>query len=111
MGNEVMRVWTATILTSDREAYIALVERTGLKEHSGIAGHIRSWVLARDLDAGYTEIKTMSLWESREAIEAFAGYDIDRSVSYPEEARYLIENSPWAAHYDVAMDSCQGIPA
>lgn len=100
-----MRVWTAKILTSDGEGYIDLVRRTGLQDHAETAGHLRSWVLSRRLDAGYTEIKTVSLWESREAIEAFAGYDIERSVSYPGEEMYLIESSPWAAHFDIAFDS------
>lgn len=105
MGKNVVRVWTARILTSDRAEYLRVVESTGMKAHAGTPGHIRSWVMSRDLDAGYTEIMTASLWENREAIEGFAGYDIDRPVSYLEETRYLIESAPWASHYQVESDS------
>jgi hypothetical protein len=36
------------------------------------------------------EFMTFSFWESREAIESFAGHDIDKAVYYPEDDRYLM---------------------
>ena len=33
----------------------------------------------------------MSLWESRSAIEAFAGQEIERRSFYPDDDQYLIE--------------------
>ena len=44
----------------------------------------------------------MSLWESRAAIEAFAGQDIGTAVFYPEDEKYLIERDLTANHYEVA---------
>lgn len=96
-----MRMWTGTILTADREAYVRVVEETGMREHAEFEGHLGSWVTVRDLDAGYSEVVTFSIWSSREAIEAWAGYDIARAVFYPDEERYLIERSPFASHYDI----------
>lgn len=105
IAKQVLRVWTAKILTSDRAAYVAVVRATGMKDHSLTPGHVHSWVATRDLDHGYTEVMTFSLWDSRQAIEAFAGYDIDRSMIYPEEAHFLIEASPMATHYDLETDA------
>ncbi|MGH9230717.1 MAG: hypothetical protein ACRD07_18645 [Acidimicrobiales bacterium] len=39
-----------------------------------------------------TEIIALSLWDSVEAIRAFAGDDIDAAVLYPEDERYLIND-------------------
>ena len=33
----------------------------------------------------------MSFWESRAAIEAFPGQDIEKAVFYPDDERFLIE--------------------
>jgi heme-degrading monooxygenase HmoA len=48
-----------------------------------------------------TEFITLSLWESREAIQAFAGEDIEEAVLYPEDERYLIEGESSVTHYEV----------
>jgi heme-degrading monooxygenase HmoA len=40
-----------------------------------------------------TEFLTLSLWDSLDAIRAFAGDDIEAAVLYPEGARYLIGES------------------
>ena len=45
-------------------------------------------------DAGdRTEFITLSLWDSLDAIRAFAGDDIEAAVLYPEDARYLLGES------------------
>jgi hypothetical protein len=48
-----------------------------------------------------TQFITFSLWESVEAIRAFAGQDINAAVYYPEDERYLIERDATVSHYDV----------
>ena len=40
----------------------------------------------------------LSLWDSVDAIRAFAGHDIDAAVLYPEDARYLVGEST-VTHY------------
>ena len=44
----------------------------------------------------------MSFWETREAIEGFAGRDIEKAVFYPEDDRFLVERDLTAYHYEVA---------
>jgi heme-degrading monooxygenase HmoA len=51
-------------------------------------------------DADETEFITPSRWESREAIKAFAGDDIEAAVLYPEDEKYLVGEST-IAHYVV----------
>jgi len=59
-------------------------------------------MLRRD-DGEQTEFITLSLWESKDAIRAFADDDIEAAVLYPDDERYLIGDST-VAHYDVVDD-------
>ncbi len=58
-------------------------------------------------DAWYSddgeEIVGVSFWESREAIRAFAGDDIDVARFYPKDERFLVEREETCTHYDVAV--------
>ena len=42
-----------------------------------------------------------SLWDSVDAIKAFAGEDIEAAVLYPEDERYLIDGESSVTHYEV----------
>jgi heme-degrading monooxygenase HmoA len=44
------------------------------------------------------EFITVSLWDSIDAIRAFAGHDIEAAVLYPEDARNLVGESTVAHH-------------
>jgi hypothetical protein len=41
------------------------------------------------------------MWDSMEAIEAFAGEDPDVAVFYPEDDRFLVERDEFVSHYVV----------
>ena len=57
-------------------------------------------MLRRD-EGERTEFITLSLWESEDAIRAFAGDDIEAAVLYPEDERYLIGGESAVTHYEV----------
>jgi heme-degrading monooxygenase HmoA len=42
-----------------------------------------------------------TLWDSLEAVKAFAGDDYETAVFYPQDERFLVERDPTAAHYEV----------
>ena len=48
-----------------------------------------------------TEFIALSLWESENAIRAFAGDDIGAVVLYPEDQRYVIGGDSTVTHYQV----------
>ena len=82
------------------DAYVRYVHETGFAEYARTPGNRGAWMLRRD-DGERTEIVTFSLWESEEAIRAFAGDDIEAAVYYPEDERYLIERDDTVRHYEV----------
>jgi hypothetical protein len=44
---------------------------------------------------------TFSLWDSLDAVKAFAGDDYETAVYYTEDDRFLVERDDNCAHYDV----------
>ena len=50
------------------------------------------------------EVFTLSLWDSYEAIKAFAGDDISKARYYPKDAQYLLEFEETVQHFDVVGD-------
>jgi heme-degrading monooxygenase HmoA len=89
---------------ADAEAYVRYVHETGFAEYGRTPGNRGAWMLRRD-DGERTEIVTFSLWESEEAIRAFAGDDIEAAVYYPEDERYLIEADPTVTHHQVVAEA------
>jgi len=97
----IARTWSGVVRTTDADEYAAYIRETGFAAYGRTAGNRGAWLLRRD-DNGTTEFITLSLWDSIDAIHAFAGEDVDAAVLYPEDERYLIGGQSRTAHYEVA---------
>ena len=97
----IARIWSGAVHTGDADAYAQYIRETGFTEYGRTAGNRGAWLLRRD-DEGTTEFVTLSLWDTVDAIRAFAGEDIEAAVLYPEDERYLIDGESRTMHYDVA---------
>src|SRR5262245_57037192 len=100
----IARTWRGTVRTADADEYGDYIRETGFGEYGETAGNRGAWLLRRD-EGAQTEFITLSLWESVDAIRAFAGDDIEAAVLYPEDERYLIGAST-VTHYEV-VDTIQ----
>jgi len=100
--NVILRRWSATIRTADRETYVDYVLRTGAGEYAETDGNLGYQILLRDLDDATTQITTLSWWDSMDAIRAFAGPEPDLARYYPEDDRYLLERPELVEHHTVA---------
>src|SRR5687767_2021887 len=99
----IARIWKGLVRRKDADAYADYIHETGLAEYAETPGNRGAWMLRRD-EGERTEFITFSLWESVEAIRAFAGDDIETAVYYPEDERYLVERAPTVLHYEVAYE-------
>jgi heme-degrading monooxygenase HmoA len=97
----IARIWRGAVRAADAAAYAAYVQRTGIEGYQGTPGNRGAWLLRR-IEGDRAEFITVSFWESREAIEAFAGPDIDTAVFYPDDDQFLIERDLTVNHYEVA---------
>jgi heme-degrading monooxygenase HmoA len=96
----VARIWRGAVRSADADEYADYIRRTGIAAYLATPGNRGAWMLRRDL-GDKTEFVTFSLWDSLDAVKAFAGDDYERAVFYPEDDRYLIERDATSSHYEV----------
>jgi heme-degrading monooxygenase HmoA len=100
----IARVWRGWTKPHDADAYAALLRAKifpGLvRDVSGFRG---GYVLRRRTDDEEEEFVVMTLFDSLDAVRAFAGDDLDVPVIEPEAGRLLGRSDDRAAHYDVAL--------
>lgn len=96
----IARLWFGSTRAEDADAYVDYLERTGVATHRATPGNRGSLVLRRRRDER-AEFLVLSLWESEEAIAAFAGEEIGRAVYFPEDERFLIERRDEIDHYEI----------
>ena len=94
------RIWRGAVREADKDAYFEYLQKTGLKEYGAVPGNRGVFTLRRVAD-GKAEFTLLTLWDSWEAIKAFAGPDPERAVFYPEDDRFLIERELRVTHYEV----------
>ena len=97
----IARIWRGAVRAEDVAAYATYIQETGIEDYKRTPGNRGAWLMQR-LEGGRAEIVTLSFWESRQAIERFAGQDIEQAVFYPEDDRFLIERDLTVRHYEVA---------
>ena len=98
----IVRLWRGQATTANADAYFRHVTGTVFPSLKALAGHRGAWLLRRDVD-GHIEFLAMTLWESLEAIQAFAGGDIGTAIVEPEARAVLSGFDDFASHYEVAF--------
>ena len=98
----IARLWRGQATTANADAYFRHVTGTVFPSLKALAGHRGAWLLRRDVD-GHIEFLAVTLWESLEAIQAFAGGDIGTAIVEPEARAVLSGFDDFASHYEVAF--------
>jgi heme-degrading monooxygenase HmoA len=100
----IARIWRGVVRSEDADRYARYIADTGFAAYGETAGNRGAWMLRRD-EGGRTEFLTLSMWDSVDAVKAFAGDDHEAAVLYPEDERYLVETDPKVRHYEVVDGS------
>jgi heme-degrading monooxygenase HmoA len=95
------RIWSGAVRREDGDAYSEYMDATGVPAYAATPGNRGVWMLRRDI-GDRAEFVMFTLWESLDAVKAFAGEDYETAVFYPEDDRFLIERDAQARHYEVA---------
>ena len=96
----IARIWKGSVRKDDGDAYAGYMQKTGLAEYAATPGNRGVWMLRRDAGEN-TEFLMFTLWESLDAVKAFAGENYETAVFYPEDGRYLVERDLTSSHYCV----------
>ena len=95
----VAREWRGRVAPARADEYYRYL-LGGVMKIRPIPGSLGVQVMRRD-EAGAVEFIVISYWESRKAIEAFAGQDIEKPHHLPRDREFLLELPTRVLHYDV----------
>jgi heme-degrading monooxygenase HmoA len=96
----IARIWRGAVRREDGDAYASYMQSTGIAGYKGTPGNRAALMLRRDV-GDRCEFVMVTLWDSMEAVTAFAGAEPERAVFYPEDDRYLVERDLTVEHYEV----------
>ena len=99
----IARIWRGAVAQGNGDAYAQYMHDTGVAGYAGIEGNRGIWMLRRDVD-GKTEFVMLTLWDSMDAVKAFAGERPEQAIYYPEDEHYLIESDDIVSHFEVVAD-------
>jgi heme-degrading monooxygenase HmoA len=96
----IARTWRGAVKREDGDAYADYIDQTGIAGYVATPGNRGAWMLRRDVGE-LTEFVMFTLWDSLDAVKAFAGEDYETAVFYDEDDRYLVERDLRTNHYEV----------
>jgi heme-degrading monooxygenase HmoA len=97
----IARIWTARTSSLQAAQRYRYVFETEVLEHlNGVAGFRGAYLLAR-ADRGAMAIRTLTLFESLEAVRHFAGEDYERERVTGHARATLLDSDPAIQHFDV----------
>ena len=100
----IARLWHGVTLAEKAAEYLAFLQARAVPDYRGVAGNVSVDILHRTHGA-MTHFLIVTHWESLQAIQAFAGEDIERAKYYREDVDFLLEFEPTVQHYEVVTRS------
>ncbi|MFF0524325.1 antibiotic biosynthesis monooxygenase family protein [Actinomadura nitritigenes] len=100
----IARVWRATATAEGADAYREHFTTSVLPTLRRLDGHRGAYLFRLDGD-DRVELEVMTLWESAEAIRAFAGNDMTTAVVEPEARAVLLTYDKTVSHRTVVVDT------
>ncbi len=96
----IARIWHGVTMAAQADEYVEYLKQTGLPDYAATAGN-RGVYLLRKIDGDQAHFLTLTFWDSVEAIQKFAGDNVEKAKYYPDDARFLLELEPFVQHYEV----------
>jgi len=97
----IMRIWHGVTKTSRSDDFFNYLMKTGVPWYRSLVGNRGVFVLRRAKEE-ISEFLLLSLWDSMESIDRFAGPDIDKAIyNFSEDRDYLLELESEVTHYEV----------
>ena len=108
-GAVVAREWKGRAAPARADEYHRYL-LGGVAKLRSVPGCLGVQVMRRD-EAGAVEFTVISYWESREAIKAYAGQDIEKPHHLPKDRELLLELPTRVLHYDVTHTDLEQVRA
>ncbi len=98
----IARLWSARTTSAQSTRYLEHFWQSVLPSLRTFDGYVSSSVLVRS-HGDTVEILVMTVWQSLQAIDAFAGPDHETAVVASEAAALLTDYDRRVRHYEVAQ--------
>jgi heme-degrading monooxygenase HmoA len=103
----IARVWHGRSRPEHAEAYEAMLKPEVLPGIGKVKGYKGSYLLRRNA-GNEVEFITIILWDSIDAVRAFAGPEYEASIIPEERRKYLSQHDSKAAHYEIVATNGLG---
>ena len=95
----IARIWHGKTKATDADRYRDFLIDRAIPDYESTEGNQGVHILRR-VHGDEADFLTITFWESTEAIERFAGEDIEKAKYYPEDKGFLLEFEPTVVHYE-----------
>jgi len=95
----ILRRWHGRVPNAKAADYLHLMTTVALPDYRATPGIIDALCCSR-VEGDVTHIEMMTLWESEDAIRAFAGDMVLRAKYYDNDAEYLLEMEDEVLHFE-----------
>jgi heme-degrading monooxygenase HmoA len=105
----IARVWQGIVPQDKADgygAYLADSDR-GVSDYQRTPGN-RGVLLLRRAEGDQVRFLLVSLWDSAQAIAAYAGPDIEQAQYFPFDRECLVDPDPQVIHYEVMVATGAG---
>jgi heme-degrading monooxygenase HmoA len=94
----IARIWRGWTRSWDADAYAEVLRQTAMPHCRSAHGNVAAYLLRRG-DGDRTEFAVLTLWQSLDAVRAFAGEDIEQPVPSAADETFLTGPPPAITHY------------
>ncbi len=98
----IVRLWHGWTTRDNADSYEALLRREVLPGIHRIPGYKGAYLLRREAESEI-EFVTVTLWDSMDAVRAFAGEDYEVAVVPPAARKLLSRFDPRSVHYEMRL--------
>jgi heme-degrading monooxygenase HmoA len=99
----IIREWRGRASPAKADAYPAYFRASLLPELRRIPGFLGAQISRREAD-GIIEYLVLTRWQSIEAIQSFAGTNMEKAIVEPDAVAALLDFDTSARHYEVIVD-------
>lgn len=99
----IARLWCGRAEDANAAAYLRHFTETVTPELRALSGHRGALLLRRKVE-GEIEFLALTLWDSLDAIRAFAGDAVETAIVEPQAQAVLSTFDSFARHYEVAAE-------
>ena len=96
----IVRIWRGWTRADDADAYRDYMTRVALPGYADVPGNLAVYLSSRR-DDDREEFAMITVWESLDAVRAFAGDDPTRAVFYPDDDDFIVAREHTVTHYEV----------